>query len=60
MPFCPSLKNIILEVVSTKRNKAVREKEASRVTKGGHEKKGKFEGEVYQKQNTSETYTHLF
>jgi hypothetical protein len=44
MPFCYSLRSPILEVVSTRRSRATREKEASRVIKGGHEKKGEFEG----------------
>ncbi len=35
MPLCHSLKSSILEVVSIKRSKAIREKEAWRVVIGG-------------------------
>jgi hypothetical protein len=60
MPFYDSFKSSVSEVVSTKRSKAVREKEASRVTKGEHKKKGEFEGEIYKKQRTFKPYTHFF
>jgi hypothetical protein len=59
MPFYHSVRNSILEVVSTRRNRTIGEKETCRATTKGQEKKGEFEGKVYKKQKTFQPYTHL-
>jgi hypothetical protein len=47
-------------VVSTKRSRAIGEEEKNRVAMRGHEKKGDFEGEVYQNQKTSKPFIYFF
>ncbi len=59
MPFCHNPRSYILEVVSTIRSRTTREEKASGVTTWGHEKKGYFEGKVYQKQKASKPYIYF-
>ncbi len=59
MPFCHHPRSYASKVVSTRKSKATREKDAGKAAKGGQEKKIEFEGEIYQKQMTFESYTYL-
>jgi hypothetical protein len=59
MSFYHSHKSFVSKVVSTRRNKTTREEEASKVATGRQEKKGEYEGEVYQEQKTFGPYTHF-
>ncbi len=60
MPFCYCPRNFVSKVVSTKRSRAIGEEEKNRVAMRGHEKKGDFEGEVYQNQKTSKPFIYFF
>jgi hypothetical protein len=45
-------------LVPTRKSRVTRE-EVDKTTTRRHEKKGNFKGKVYQKQKTSEPYTHF-
>jgi hypothetical protein len=49
----------VLEVVSTRWNIITREEKTQKITIGGWEKKGEFEGKVYKKQETFEPYIYF-
>jgi hypothetical protein len=49
MLFCHNFISFVLKVVSTKRSIAIGEEETCKVAIRGQEKKGEFEGKVYQK-----------
>jgi hypothetical protein len=58
MPFYYSLRSFVSKMVSIRRKKAMREKKASKTTRG-QEKKGEFEGEVIKNKRPLNT-THIF
>jgi hypothetical protein len=49
MPFCHNPRSFVSEVVSTRRSRTIGKKKASKLITSWQEKKGEFEGEVYQK-----------
>ncbi len=54
-----SPKSFVSEMVSIRRIKTIGEEKVSKATTRRQQKKGKYEGEVYQKQKTFRPYMHF-